>query len=107
MLDLDTAVSDLEFESLLKSDLDGALAFVDELIKGAQHKYLRRVPTGKAKPKYRYVYSANSKHHGADPKKGEKGLDGESPKRFHYFVKRGEYTVETAAPARQRLRPGA
>lgn len=41
------------------------------------------------------------------PKKAEKGLDGESPKRFYYFVKKGEYTVETVAPPRQRLRPGA
>ena len=41
------------------------------------------------------------------PKKGEKGLDGRSPDRYYYFAKRGEYTVETGPPARQRLRrPG-
>lgn len=40
-------------------------------------------------------------------KKAEKGLDGERPKRYYYFVKKGEYTVETTAPLRQRLRPGA
>lgn len=39
------------------------------------------------------------------PKKAEKGLDGERPKRYYYFVRQGEYTVETAAPPRQRLRP--
>ena len=29
------------------------------LEKGAGHKYIRRVPTGKAKPKYRYFYSVS------------------------------------------------
>jgi hypothetical protein len=28
----------------------------DDLAKGAAHKYIKRVPTGKAKPKYRYWY---------------------------------------------------
>lgn len=41
------------------------------------------------------------------PKKAEKGLDGERPERYYYFVKRGEYTVEIPAPRRQRLRPRA
>ncbi len=40
------------------------------------------------------------------PKEADKGLDGERPNRFYYFVKQGEYTVETLAPHRQRLRPG-
>ena len=39
------------------------------------------------------------------PKQAEKGLDGEKPDRFYYFVKKGEYTVETTPPPRQRLRP--
>jgi hypothetical protein len=33
----------------------------DDMIKGAGHKYLSRVPTGKAKPKYRYIYKLPSK----------------------------------------------
>ncbi len=41
------------------------------------------------------------------PKDAEPGLDGQRPKRYYYFVRRGEYTVETAAPPRRRLRPGA
>ncbi len=40
------------------------------------------------------------------PKQAEQGLDGERPKRTYYFVKRGEYTVETPPLQRQRLRPG-
>ena len=43
----------------------------------------------------------------AYPKKGDKGLDGKSPQRYYYFTKRGEYTVETVPPSRQRLRRGA
>ncbi len=41
------------------------------------------------------------------PKGAEEGLDGERPKRTYYFVKRGEYTVESPPPPRQRLRPRA
>jgi hypothetical protein len=35
----------------------GLLLWARELGKGAGHKYVRRVPTGKPKPKYRYFYS--------------------------------------------------
>jgi hypothetical protein len=51
-----------------KSDFDGAL----DLIKGATHKYLRRYPTGKASPKWYYVYKVTSKYNTPDIKEGEK-----------------------------------
>ena len=39
------------------------------------------------------------------PKDAERGLDGETPKRYYYFVKKGEHTVTSPNPPRQRLRP--
>lgn len=36
--------------------LTSAGLFEDVLIKGAGHKYIKRIPTGKPKPKYRYIY---------------------------------------------------
>lgn len=38
------------------------------------------------------------------PKDAAPGLNGESPRRYYYFVKKGEYTVETSAPSQRRLR---
>lgn len=38
------------------------------------------------------------------PKDAEPGMHGEKPKRYYYFAREGEYTVETNAPQRQRLR---
>jgi hypothetical protein len=58
---------DLELK-ITKSAFDD----LDDLIKAASHKYLRRIPTGKLKPKYRYIYSVDSVHHGNEPKVGEK-----------------------------------
>ncbi len=58
-------------DHLLKShDLDGAL---DLLAKAAGHKYLRRIPTGDPKRRWRYVYSeASGQAAGGEPQKGEK-----------------------------------
>lgn len=33
----------------------------DQMVKGATHKYIKRVPTGKPKPKYRYYYRVPGK----------------------------------------------
>ncbi len=38
-------------------------------------------------------------------KDAEKGLDGEQPKREYFFVQKGEHTVQTPTPPRQKLRP--
>jgi hypothetical protein len=49
----------------LKKAMDFAGAelvlIAESLEKAAGHKYLKRVPTGKAKPKYRYIYSLPSR----------------------------------------------
>ena len=56
-------------ETLIRAGLvDEAI----DLLKSASHKYLRRVPTGKPHPKYRYIYSITSQHHDANFEEGEK-----------------------------------
>lgn len=39
-----------------------SIGFGDSLAKAAHHKYVRRVPTGKASPKYRYYYKVTGGH---------------------------------------------
>jgi len=63
-------------------DFDGAL----DLIKAAGHKYLRRIPTGKQKPKYRYIYRETSKHHRKEYKVGEKLQITHGEQKGHYEV---------------------
>ncbi|MCP4498880.1 MAG: hypothetical protein GY822_02805, partial [Deltaproteobacteria bacterium] len=58
----------------------------DALFKGADHKYLRRIMTGKAKPKYHYIYSATSMKHAAKPKVGEKVRVDHEGKQGHYEI---------------------
>ena len=43
-----------------------------DLIKAATHKYLRRYPSGKATPRWYYVYKITSKHVGQPVQEGEK-----------------------------------
>ena len=43
-----------------------------DLIKGAMHKYLRRYPSGKATPRWYYVYKITNKHMGSPVQEGEK-----------------------------------
>jgi len=73
------------FDLLLKA---GAIDEVlDALEKGAGHKYIRRIPTGNAKRKYRYIYSAaHAVAEGADPTVGEKVRVKDSGKEGHYEV---------------------
>lgn len=59
---------------------------IDDLIKAAHHNYLRRIPTGKVKPKYRYVYSIDSKWHGNTPAKGEKIRVSHQGQDGHYTI---------------------
>lgn len=69
---------------------DDTLFFItedeDALYKGADHKYLRRIMTGKAKPKYHYIYSATSVKHGGKPKVGEKVRIDHEGKKGHYEI---------------------
>lgn len=58
----------------------------DNLEKGTNHKYIRRIPTGKVKPKYYYVYSTNSKHHGKAPKEGDAFRISSDGEEGHYHV---------------------
>jgi len=70
------------------ADLRAAIGrAVDELEKAAQHKYIRRIPTGKARPKYRYIYreSAAAAAPG-DHKAGEKVRIKSGDKEGHYEV---------------------
>lgn len=57
------------------------------LLKAREHKYLRRIPTGKMKPKYRYVYSIASQAHDSVPSVGEKVRITDDGKEGHYEVK--------------------
>lgn len=70
-------------KALDAGDLDGAL---DWLEKGAGHKYIKRIPTGKVKPKYTYVYNVTSKHMGRSPKVGEKVAVAHGEQKGHYEV---------------------
>ena len=84
--DLIKATFDLEFEGLFKSNLDRAL---DWLEKGAGHKYLKRMLTGKASPRYRYIYSTNSKYLGpraGEPNIGDKIKAKHGDKDGHYEI---------------------
>jgi hypothetical protein len=65
---------------------EGALIDLDDLVKGAGHAYIRRVPTGKSKPKYRYFYSVDSKHHDEDVAVGEKVRIKHGDQEGHYEV---------------------
>jgi len=70
-------------DGMLKSfDFDGAL----DLIKAAGHKYLRRIPTGKQSPRWRYVYAETSKHHRKTFQVGEKVQITHGDQKGHYEV---------------------
>lgn len=69
-------------ESLSKSLADE----VDDLLKAAGHKYIRRIPTGKARPKYRYIYSVASKHHVRIPQVGDSLAFTDRGQRGHLHV---------------------
>ena len=70
-------------DNMLKSfDFDSAL----DLIKAAGHKYLRRVPTGKQKPRWRYIYSEASQHHKKTFAVGEKLQISHGDQKGHYEV---------------------
>lgn len=43
-----------------------------DLIKGAMHKYLRRYPSGKASPRWYYIYKVTNKYMGKPVAEGEK-----------------------------------
>lgn len=66
-------------------DFAGAMA----LAKGADHKYVRRIVTGKASPKYRYIYAGDLKpgrRSRAKPKVGEKIKVSHEGQAGHYAV---------------------
>jgi hypothetical protein len=66
-----------------------AAAAFDDFCKGAGHKYLRRLPTGKAKPRYRYIYNAaKAVDTKARPSVGEKIKVDHNGQAGHYEVKR-------------------
>lgn len=61
---------------------------LDELSKGAGHKYIRRIPTGNPKRPWKYVYSVGSKDAAnEDAKVGEKVRITEGTQSGHYEVK--------------------
>lgn len=81
--ELDAYVVDQELTKALDAgDFDAAL----DLIKGAGHKYIRRIPTGDPKRKWIYVYNVTSKHHGKGPAVGEKIKVSHGDKRGHYEI---------------------
>ncbi len=57
------------------------------LQKAAQHKYLRRIPTGKPRPRYRYIYHTTSKHHDVEHQVGEKVKITEAGQIGHFEVR--------------------
>lgn len=57
-----------------------------DLIKAAAHKYLRRIPTGKQKPKWQYIYGHTSKHHDKAVQVGEKVAIADGERKGHYEV---------------------
>lgn len=61
--------------------------WAEEVLKGADHKYLRRIPTGQDKPKYRYIYATNSSAATRDIKTGEKLKIDHRGQAGHYEVK--------------------
>lgn len=66
-----------------------AAAAFDDFVKGAGHKYLRRIPTGKVKPRYRYIYDAKKAvDTKARPQVGEKIKAEHNGQAGHYEVKR-------------------
>jgi len=66
---------------------DGDFDRAMDLIKGAMHKYLRRYPSGKASPRWYYVYKVTSKHQGAPVQMGEKIKLTHEGQAGHYEVK--------------------
>jgi hypothetical protein len=60
---------------------------IEWLCKGAGHKYLRRIPTGDPKRKWRYIYAAQSKHHDSEFSAGEKIRITHGKQVGHYEVK--------------------
>jgi superfamily II DNA or RNA helicase len=88
-------ISDSDFDLCLSlaDKLVDAGEFEDaiDLIKAATHKYLRRIPTGKPRPKWYYVYNITSKHHDPEVKEGEKV-------RIHSEGQAGHYEVEKVHP---------
>lgn len=62
--------------------------FID-LEKGAGHKYIRRIPTGKPRPRYRYIYDARKAvDTKAKPQVGEKIKVTHNGQAGHYEVKK-------------------
>lgn len=62
--------------------------FID-LEKGAGHKYIRRIPTGKQRPRYRYIYDARKAvDTQAKPQVGEKIKVTHNGQAGHYEVKK-------------------
>ena len=59
-----------------------------DLIKGAMHKYLRRFPSGKASPRWYYVYKVTNKRMGAPVQEGEKVKLTHEGQTGHYEVKK-------------------
>lgn len=60
----------------------------DRLEKAAGHKYLRRIPTGKECPRWRYIYHVESKHHDTEFHPGEKFKLKSGEQTGHYEVKK-------------------
>jgi len=59
-----------------------------DLIKGAMHKYLRRYPSGKASPRWYYIYKVTNKYMGKPVAEGEKIKITHDGKVGHYEVEK-------------------
>jgi hypothetical protein len=89
--DLKRAKEKLEQVLQTQEDASKALLYsipLSDLLKGADHKYLKKLLTGKTKPKWRYIYGVNSKHHGVDAKVGEKIRVSDGEQAGHYEIKK-------------------
>lgn len=74
------------YMELIEIRVDGGFAI--ELEKGGSHKYIKRVPTGKAKPKWKYYYKMPKGGivHDDHLKVGSGFRHGEGEKQGHYHV---------------------
>lgn len=88
--DLYVVADDFDLCMSLASDLteQGEYDRAMDLVKGATHKYLRRYPSGKASPRWYYVYKVTSRHQGAPVQEGEKIKLTHEGQAGHYEVKR-------------------